>query len=69
MEAVPSGEIETRAVSSLGRISEALISSRDLDGVLNVAMDLAMDYLGADRGVLMLVTEKTDQLALSQLPR
>ena len=62
MEAVPSGEFETRAVNSLSRISEALISSRDLDGVLNVAMDLAMDYLGADRGVLMLAAEGTDEL-------
>ncbi len=62
MEAVPSGEVETGAVISLSRISEALISSRDLESVLNVAMDLAMDYLGADRGVLMLVTEKTDEL-------
>ena|GEM_PF-447671 len=56
MEAVPSGEIEVKAVHSLSRISQALISKQDLDSVLNVAMDLAMDYLGADRGVLMLAT-------------
>lgn len=62
MEAIPGGEIETRAVGSLSKISEALISSKDLDSVLNTAMDLAMDYLGADRGVLMLVPERTGEL-------
>lgn len=62
METVPSGEVETTAVNSLSKISEALISNRDLDGVLDVAMDLAMDYLGADRGVLMLVADRTGEL-------
>jgi len=56
MQAVPDGDIEIKAVSSLGRISQTLISNKDLDSVLNTALDLAMEYLGADRGVLMLAS-------------
>ena len=45
---------EVAAVASLSRISQALNSSHDLATVLDLTMDLAMEYLGAERGVLML---------------
>jgi Nif-specific regulatory protein len=54
MERIGPGETEITAVTSLGRISQTLNSSFDLTTVLNLAMDLAMEYLGAERGVLML---------------
>jgi len=63
MEKVPSGDIEVKAVSSLSKISQTLNSSHDLTTVLNRAMDLAIEYLGAERGVIMLEDEGTGELA------
>jgi transcriptional regulator with GAF, ATPase, and Fis domain len=63
MEAIPGGEIEIKAVNALSRISESLLSSSELDDVLNRATDLAMDYLGADRGVLMLAEDGNGELS------
>jgi Nif-specific regulatory protein len=63
MQNMPSGDFEVKAVSSLSRISHALNSSHDLTTVLNLAMDLALEYLGAERGVLMLKDEATGELA------
>ena len=63
MENVPSGDIEVKAVSSLSKISQTLNSSHDLSTVLNRAMDLAIEYLGAERGVIMLEDEATGELA------
>ncbi len=63
MESTPGGEAQVRAVSLLSKISQTLISSYDLNSVLNLAMDLAMEYLGADRGVLMLRDDSTGELA------
>ncbi|MFZ1946448.1 MAG: sigma 54-interacting transcriptional regulator [bacterium] len=57
MERARPDETEIAAVTSLGRISQTLNSSHDLTTVLNLAMDLAMEYLGAERGVLMLEDE------------
>ena len=54
MERVGPDESEISAVTSLSKISQTLNSSFDLSTVLNLAMDLAMEYLGAERGVLML---------------
>ena len=54
MERVGPDDSEISAVTSLSKISQTLNSSFDLTTVLNLAMDLAMEYLGAERGVLML---------------
>jgi len=63
MEKVPSDELETRAVGSLSRISQTLNSSHDLTTVLNQAMDLAIEYVGAERGMIMLEDEATGDLS------
>jgi transcriptional regulator with GAF, ATPase, and Fis domain len=57
MERMIPDETEITAVASLSRISQTLNSSYDLTTVLNLAMDLAMEYLGAERGVLLLEDE------------
>ncbi len=62
MEKVGSHDIESSAIASLSSISKILSSSRDLTSVLNSAMDLAVEYLGAERGVLLLIDEVTDEL-------
>jgi Nif-specific regulatory protein len=62
MEKIPSGDLEIGAVSSLSKISRTLNSSHDLTTVLNLAMELAIEYLGAERGVLMLKDEATGDL-------
>ncbi|MGD8627988.1 MAG: sigma 54-interacting transcriptional regulator [bacterium] len=62
MSKIPTGEHEIRAVGSLSRISQVLNSSRDLTTVLHLAMDLALEYLGAERGVLILSDEATGEL-------
>ncbi|MFH1314404.1 MAG: sigma 54-interacting transcriptional regulator [Candidatus Eisenbacteria bacterium] len=62
MDRIPAGDLETRAVSSLSKISETLSSSHDLTTVLNLAMDLAIEYLGAERGALMLEDDGTGDL-------
>ena len=54
---------EIAAVASLSRISQALNSSHDLATVLDLAMDLAMEYLGAERGVLMLEAGRSGEPA------
>jgi Nif-specific regulatory protein len=64
MEKIPSGDLEVRAITSLSKISQTLSSSRDLTTVLNLAMDLAIEYLGAERGVIMLEDEATGELAI-----
>jgi Nif-specific regulatory protein len=63
MEKVPSGDLEVKAVTSLSKISQTLNSSHDLTTVLNRAMDLAIEYLGAERGVIMLEDDGTGELA------
>jgi transcriptional regulator with GAF, ATPase, and Fis domain len=63
MEKTRPDETEIAAVTSLGRISQTLNSSHDLTTVLNLAMDLAMEYLGAERGVLMLEDEVSGEPA------
>ncbi len=55
-------EFESNAIAALGRISAALNSTRDITTVLNTAMDLAIEYLGAERGVLFLVDEESGGL-------
>jgi Nif-specific regulatory protein len=62
MEKVPSGELEVGAVIALSKISQTLNSSNDLSTVLNLAMDLAIEYLGAERGVMMLEDDATGDL-------
>jgi transcriptional regulator with GAF, ATPase, and Fis domain len=62
MSKIPTGEHEIKAVGSLSRISQVLNSSRDLTTVLHLAMDLALEYLGAERGVLILSDEVTGEL-------
>jgi len=62
MSRIPTGEYEIKAVGSLSRISQVLSSSRDLTTVLHLAMDLALEYLGAERGVLILADETTGEL-------
>lgn len=62
MERIPSGDLEVRAITSLSKISQSLSSSRDLTTVLNLAMDLAIEYLGAERGAIMLEDEPTGEL-------
>ncbi|MFH1219336.1 MAG: sigma 54-interacting transcriptional regulator [Candidatus Eisenbacteria bacterium] len=57
MERFGPDDTEIKAVASLSKISQTLNSSHDLTTVLNLAMDLAMEYLGAERGVLMLEAE------------
>jgi transcriptional regulator with GAF, ATPase, and Fis domain len=57
MERMIPDDTEINAVASLSRISQTLNSSYDLTTVLNLAMDLAMEYLGAERGVLLLEDE------------
>ncbi|MGQ9604181.1 MAG: sigma 54-interacting transcriptional regulator [bacterium] len=56
-------QFESNAIAALGRISAALNSSRDITSVLNTAMDLAIEYLGAERGVLFLVDEESRDLS------
>lgn len=53
---------ESNAISALGRIAEALNSSKDITSVLNTAMDLAVEYLGAERGVIFLEDEASGDL-------
>jgi Nif-specific regulatory protein len=62
MEKIPSGELEVGAITSLSKISQTLSSSRDLTTVLNLAMDLAIECLGAERGVIMLEDEANGDL-------
>ncbi len=63
MEKIPSNELETKAVASLSRIAQTLNSSHDLSTVLNQAMDLAIEYVGAERGMIMLEDEATGELS------
>ena len=63
MEKIPSDELETKAVASLSRIAQTLNSSHDLTTVLNQAMDLAIEYVGAERGMIMLEDEATGELS------
>jgi Nif-specific regulatory protein len=62
MEKVTTCDPEAKAVKSLSEISQTLNSSYDLPTVLNLAMDLAIEYLGAERGVLMIKDEATGEL-------
>jgi Nif-specific regulatory protein len=61
MDRIGPDDTETKAVTSLSRISQTLNSSHDLTTVLNLSMDLAMEYLGAERGVLMLEDEASGE--------
>jgi transcriptional regulator with GAF, ATPase, and Fis domain len=63
MERALPDDTEITAVTSLSRISQTLNSSHDLATVLDLAMDLAMEYLGAERGVLMLEAGRSGEPA------
>jgi Nif-specific regulatory protein len=64
MEKIPSGDLEIRAITSLSEIARTLSSSRDLNTILNLAMDLALRYLGAERGVILLEDDATGDLTI-----
>jgi len=63
MNKVRDRDVESSAIKSLSKISKILSSSQDLSSVLNAAMDLAVEYLSAERGVLLLIDEVTGELA------
>jgi transcriptional regulator with GAF, ATPase, and Fis domain len=63
MERALPDDTEITAVTSLSRISQTLNSSHDLTTVLDLAMDLAMEYLGAERGVMMLEAGRSGEPA------
>jgi two-component system, NtrC family, sensor kinase len=46
----------------LYQLNAALGSAFDIDQILDVVMDLVFEYLKADRGILMLVDERTNEL-------
>lgn len=55
---------EQLRLAAIYRVSQALSSSLDLDQVLNQVMDAVISLTGAERGFLMLVDPKTNQLNL-----
>ena len=58
-------ELERKRAETLARVSEAIVSSLDLNEILRLVLNLAVEVMAAERGFLMLADEGQDKLELA----